>query len=153
MVRLVMNTNYLEVGPEDTFLQFAPLAFDASTFELWGSLLHGAKLVIIPKTIALSPRDFATFLQHYGITTMFLTTALFNQMAREAPRKFLKGILADDENVNVAIMKTYGTSGGGLLIHEFINANDPTNNKHKTTSLYKTIVLYLCSFIFKNNKT
>ena len=79
VVRLVMNTNYLEVRPEDTFLQFAPLAFDASTFELWGSLLHGAKLVIFPPHQP-SLEELGHCLQEHGISTLWLTAALFHQM-------------------------------------------------------------------------
>jgi amino acid adenylation domain-containing protein len=79
VVRLVMNTNYLEGGPEETFLQFAPLAFDASTFELWGSLLHGAKLVIAPPH-QLALEELGHCLQEHGISTLWLTAALFHQM-------------------------------------------------------------------------
>ena len=48
VVRLVKNTNYVEITPDDVFLHPAPLSFDASTFEIWAALLNGAKLVIHP---------------------------------------------------------------------------------------------------------
>jgi non-ribosomal peptide synthetase component F len=48
VVRLVKNTNYIAVSPDDVFLQLAPLTFDASTFEIWACLLNGARLVIFP---------------------------------------------------------------------------------------------------------
>ena len=48
VVRLVKSANYVELTPDDVFLQFAPLSFDASTFEIWGALLNGARLVIYP---------------------------------------------------------------------------------------------------------
>ena len=43
VVRLVRETNYVELTADDVFLQIAPLAFDASTFEIWGALLNGAR--------------------------------------------------------------------------------------------------------------
>src|SRR5262249_37323755 len=46
VVRLVIEPNYIAVSPDDVFLQAAPLGFDASTFEIWGALLNGARLVI-----------------------------------------------------------------------------------------------------------
>jgi non-ribosomal peptide synthetase component F len=48
VVRLVSGNNYAHFGSDEVFLEFAPLAFDASTFEIWGSLLNGAQLVLMP---------------------------------------------------------------------------------------------------------
>src|SRR5205823_1122222 len=48
VVRLVKETNYISLTPADVLLHFAPISFDASTFELWGSLLNGTQLVIFP---------------------------------------------------------------------------------------------------------
>src|SRR6185295_13564538 len=51
VVRLVKNTNYASLAADEVFLQLAPLAFDASTFEIWGPLLNGARLVIFPPRV------------------------------------------------------------------------------------------------------
>ena len=86
--RLVFNTNYVEISSADRIAQASNASFDAATFEIWGALLHGAKLVGIAKDVALSPRQFAEEIKRQNISVMFLTTALFNQIARDAPRAF-----------------------------------------------------------------
>ncbi len=86
--RLVFNTNYVQLDSTDRIAQISNISFDAATFELWGALLHGARLVLINKDVALSPREFAGQLRDYGINTIFLTTALFNLLAREVPTAF-----------------------------------------------------------------
>ncbi|MEA3187678.1 MAG: hypothetical protein QOD99_1508 [Chthoniobacter sp.] len=84
--RLVLRTNYIEFKPDDIVAQASNVAFDAATLEIWGALLNGAQLTGI--STALAPRDFARELRERGITTLFLTTALFNQVARAEPRAF-----------------------------------------------------------------
>ncbi|MCP4574562.1 MAG: AMP-binding protein, partial [bacterium] len=85
VVRLVFNTDYIDLGPGDRVAQASNTSFDAATFELWGALLHGGQLVGISKDEALEPPALAAAIEERAITALFLTTALFNQVAREAP--------------------------------------------------------------------
>jgi aspartate racemase len=82
IVRLVRNTNYCEFGPSEVFLQLAPIAFDASTFEIWGALLNGATLAIMrPAPFALD--DIGAAIRRYGVTTLWLTAGLFHLMVEK----------------------------------------------------------------------
>jgi amino acid adenylation domain-containing protein len=86
--RLVCNTNYIKLDSSDKIAQASNTSFDAATFEIWGALLHGAQLVGINRDVTLSPHDFALQLQQQGITVLFLTTALFQQIARDVLHAF-----------------------------------------------------------------
>jgi amino acid adenylation domain-containing protein len=88
VIRLVCNTNYIDLSPSDRIAHLSNPSFDATTFEVWSSLLHGARLVIIPKDIALSPAELAAKIITSGLTTAFVTTSLLNQIIRLAPRTF-----------------------------------------------------------------
>jgi amino acid adenylation domain-containing protein len=79
VVRLVRETNYADFGPEQVLLQFAPLSFDASTFEIWGSLLNGSRLVLMPAGKA-SLTELGDILKRHQVTTLWLTAGLFHQM-------------------------------------------------------------------------
>ncbi|NJO14720.1 MAG: amino acid adenylation domain-containing protein [Thioploca sp.] len=86
--RLVNQTNYIDISATDVMAQVSNFSFDAATFEIWGALLHGAKLVILTKNIVLSPQDFVTQLREQGISLLLLTTALFNELAQAIPSAF-----------------------------------------------------------------
>ena len=88
VVRLVRDTNYVQLDPSDRIAQASNASFDAATFEIWGALLNGACLVGVDRDITLSPSAYAEFLREQRITTLFITTALFNQIAREEPNAF-----------------------------------------------------------------
>ncbi|MCA2581201.1 condensation domain-containing protein, partial [Microcystis sp. M39BS1] len=86
--RLVLNTNYIQFTPDDRVVQASNIAFDAATFEIWGALLNGAKIIIIAKSVLLSPQELAVSLKENQISVLFLTTALFNQLANLVPQAF-----------------------------------------------------------------
>src|SRR5205807_255446 len=79
IVRLVRETNYVKFSREEVFLQLAPISFDASTFEVWGALLNGSRLIIMPPG-APTLGELAAVIHQSGITTLWLTTGLFHQM-------------------------------------------------------------------------
>ena len=83
ITRLVFGNNYAHFGPEEVFLQMAPMSFDASTFELWGALLHGGTCVIYPERIP-STGVLAEVISEHGVTTLWLTSTLFNAIIDEA---------------------------------------------------------------------
>jgi acyl-coenzyme A synthetase/AMP-(fatty) acid ligase/SAM-dependent methyltransferase/acyl carrier protein len=88
VVRLLFATDYIQPRPSDRIAHLSTTAFDAATFEIWGALLHGARLVVVPKQTALSAPALAALIRREGITTAFLTTALFNQLIDEQPALF-----------------------------------------------------------------
>jgi len=88
IVGLVCDTDYVHVAASDVIAHLSNPAFDAATFEIWGALLNGACLGVIARDAVLSPRELAASFDRYGVTTFFLTTALFNLVARDAPWAF-----------------------------------------------------------------
>ncbi|TRW90814.1 non-ribosomal peptide synthetase [Candidatus Methylobacter oryzae] len=102
VVRLVKNTNYIQIGMDDCLAQASNVSFDAATFEIWGSLLNGARLVGVAKELLLSPQQLTEHLQSQRINTLFVTTALFNQIAQTQPGCFksLKYLFFGGEQVD-----------------------------------------------------
>ncbi len=88
IVRLVRDTDYVQLGTGDVIAHLSNPAFDAATFEIWGALLNGGRLAVIPREAVLAPPKLAAALDRHGVTTLFLTTALFNLVARDAPQAF-----------------------------------------------------------------
>ncbi|MHC5759315.1 non-ribosomal peptide synthase/polyketide synthase [Nostoc sp.] len=127
VVRLVKETNYVSISAGDVIAQASNHAFDAATFEIWGALLNGARLVGVSKDLALSPQEFAAFMRSQRISVLFLTTALFNQIAQEVPSAFnsLRHLLFGGEAVNPKWVKEVLKNGAPQrLLHVY----GPTEN-------------------------
>ena len=107
--RLVINNGYARIEPTDCIAHCSNPAFDASTFEIWGALLNGARILIIPQSAVLEPETFAHILTEHGATTLFLTTALFNQYAVILPTALarLKHLLFGGERSAPAIARQF----------------------------------------------
>jgi amino acid adenylation domain-containing protein len=82
IVRLARNTNVCELGPEQVFLQFAPVSFDASTLEIWGPLLNGGRLVMMQPQ-ASSLEDLGRTIRKHGVNSIWLTAGLFHLMVEQ----------------------------------------------------------------------
>nr|ACH88362.1 nonribosomal peptide synthetase/polyketide synthase hybrid [Karenia brevis] len=113
ITRLVCATNYIQLEAEDRIAQLSNLAFDASTFELWGALLNGGCLVPLPKETLVSPKEFESFLASRTVSVVFVTTALLNQIAAEAPKAFsgIKHVLFGGEAVHVGAVQSILAAG------------------------------------------
>ncbi|MFJ7996518.1 amino acid adenylation domain-containing protein [Streptomyces sp. NPDC096310] len=85
---LVNSTDYVRIAADDNVAQAANPAFDAITFEIWATLWAGATVVGLEKDVVLDPIAFESAVRDHGVTVLFLTTALFQQIANERPAAF-----------------------------------------------------------------
>ncbi len=88
IMRLVVNNDYAPFRTDDVVAFASNVCFDAATFEIWGALLNGARLVVTPREVLLSPDTLARHIAQHRISVMFLTTSLFNRLAQESPAMF-----------------------------------------------------------------
>lgn len=136
VVRLVKNTNYVDFD-DIRIGQTGSLAFDASTFEIWGALLNGGTVDLLPEEILLEPENLKQEIKSRSINTMFLTTALFNQLVAMDPLIFsgLQQLLFGGEATSEEHVKIFVENNKGI---HFANVYGPTENT--TFSLHYPIV-------------
>ncbi|MFJ1932380.1 non-ribosomal peptide synthase/polyketide synthase [Kitasatospora sp. NPDC088160] len=83
VVRLFEQTeDVFGFGAEDVWTLFHSYTFDFSVWELWGPLLHGGRLVVVPEDTARSPEDFLRLLADEGVTVLNQTPSAFHPLAR-----------------------------------------------------------------------
>jgi amino acid adenylation domain-containing protein len=80
VIRLVKQTNYIHFTGEEALLSTGAISFDATTFEYWGMLLNGGKLVMGNNEVLLDAAQLANLIQQQGVNTLFLTTGWLNQL-------------------------------------------------------------------------
>nr|WP_284454627.1 non-ribosomal peptide synthetase [Actinomadura madurae] len=84
VVRLLRSLErWFDLGPDDVGTLFHSYAFDLTVFELWGSLLYGGRLVVVPYLTSRSPREFAELLAAEGVTVLNQTPSSFFQLVSE----------------------------------------------------------------------
>lgn len=127
IVRLVKNTDYVDINQGEIMAQASNSSFDAYTFEIWGALLNGATLLGVDKETLLTPTALKELLSSQGVDYMFLTTALFNQCAKSAPEMFngLRMLSFGGEAVDPgAVRRVLDAGGPERLLHVY----GPTEN-------------------------
>lgn len=126
VLRLVCGADYVRLDANRVHLLLAPLSFDASTFELWGALLHGARCIIFAQDVPAIER-LGSVIQRQRVTTLWLTASLFNMIIDEAPQ-ILSGVqqlLTGGEALSVSHVRRALESLPGTA---FVNGYGPTES-------------------------
>lgn len=132
VVRLVHEAEFVRLGPGERVLRMSPLAFDASTLEIWGALLNGATLEVYPAGLP-SPTELGRFLIDRGVTVAWLTAGLFRLVAEFAPDglRGLRQLLTGGDVVPHDHVARMLERHPGLVI---TNGYGPTENTTFTTT-------------------
>ena len=78
---------YFNFGTDDVWTLFHSFAFDFSVWEIWGALLFGGRLVVVPYWLDWSPAEFLRFISREDVTVLNQTPSAFYQL-----------MLADEES-------------------------------------------------------
>ncbi|MBB3257989.1 amino acid adenylation domain-containing protein [Paraburkholderia bannensis] len=126
ILRLVHNQTFTELSPQTCFLNLAPLAFDASTLEIWGPLLNGGCAAII-NDVQPSLDTIAAEIARLGATSAWFTAGLFNALADYRLEAFgpLKEVLTGGDVLSPVHVRKVIEAHAGLQV---INGYGPTEN-------------------------
>jgi amino acid adenylation domain-containing protein/non-ribosomal peptide synthase protein (TIGR01720 family) len=122
VIRVVKDTNYIQITNQDRILQLSNYAFDGSTFDIFGALLNGAQLVLIDRESILDIDKLASFIIEQKITVFFVTVALFNTLVETAVDCLanVRKIIFGGERASFQhIKKAYSFLGRDRLIHAY----------------------------------
>jgi amino acid adenylation domain-containing protein len=126
VIRLVRGPSYARFGPDEVFLQAAPLSFDASTFEIWGALANGGRLVVLGHAVP-SLEMLGDAIRRHGVTTLWLTAGLFHLMVDERLEdlKPLRRLIAGGDVLSPARVRRALAALPGC---ELVNGYGPTES-------------------------
>ena len=122
VVRLVRNTNYIEIKEDDRVLQLSNASFDGSVFDIFGALLNSAALVLVTQKQAFAADQLAELIKREQITVFFVTTALFNALVDLKIDCFnnIRKVLFGGERVSAAhCKKALEYMGKDRIIHVY----------------------------------
>ncbi|WP_041847044.1 AMP-binding protein, partial [Caldibacillus thermoamylovorans] len=122
---------YVPITSDDVFLHVASISFDATTLEVWSSLLNGARLVLLPTRNA-SLQDYENVIQKHNVSILWLTAGLFNVFVDHNLQalKGVKYLLIGGETVSVPHVRKAMEALEGT---EIINGYGPSENTVFTT--------------------
>lgn len=130
VVSLAYKTNYINITANDCIMELSDISFDASTFEIWGALLHGARLYI-PENVVELLSDliyFKQLLSKYNVSILWLTKTLFDELYIQdnALFKKLTYLLIGGEALNYNLINKIANSE--YCPKYLINGYGPTEN-------------------------
>lgn len=125
--RLVVNSDYKTIEVGERVAQASNASFDAATFEVWGALVNGGVVVGVQKDELLDVEQLTKRIRAGDIQVLFLTTALFNQIAAVKPEAFsgLNCLLFGGEAVSPAWVRAVMAVGAP---QRFLHVYGPTES-------------------------
>ncbi len=126
IIRLIRKADYAHFGKNEIFLQYAPVTFDAATFEIWGALLNGSSLVLVSQRRP-GIDELGRLIQRHKITTLWLTAGLFHLMVDTLPNVFsrLRQLLTGGEPLSPRHVAAFTKQHPNCRL---INGYGPTEN-------------------------
>uniref|UniRef100_UPI0030EB2A98 amino acid adenylation domain-containing protein n=1 Tax=Ascidiimonas aurantiaca TaxID=1685432 RepID=UPI0030EB2A98 len=127
IIRLVKNTNYINLTEEETLLSTGAFSFDATTFEFWGMLLNGGKLVLCDQDTLLDYDRLTHIIREQEVTVMWFTSGWLNLLVDDHIELFksLQTVLTGGDRLSVKHIKKLSETYPALTL---INAYGPTEN-------------------------
>jgi len=117
---LINDVNFISIKGDDVVAHAANVSFDAITFEIWGALCNGARVALIKKENLITPKRLEAVLQKNSVTILFVTTALYNQIATNCECNFR----------NLRYLLFGGERASRLAIKYFLDKNSTTRLVH-----------------------
>ena len=117
VVDLVRPGDYSGLGPQRTLLWLSSVSFDAATWEIWGTLLHGARGVVHPE-LAFTAEAIGAAIRGHGVTAVVMATALFHAVVDEDPAALcgLSTVLIGGEALSVPHVRRALSAAPGLTV-------------------------------------
>ncbi|MFM1871536.1 MAG: hypothetical protein RL398_958, partial [Planctomycetota bacterium] len=133
VLHLVDDQDFVRFGPDRTFLQSIPLAFDASVLELFGPLLHGGRCVLFPTDRLPNAQGLRQVLAAQQVTTGCFTASLFHTLVDEAVDCLasLEEVVVGGEALSVPHLRR---ALAALPRTRIVNGYGPTENGVQSTS-------------------
>ncbi|MFD4636955.1 amino acid adenylation domain-containing protein [Lentzea sp. NPDC058436] len=110
-----------DFGADDVWTMFHSFAFDFSVWEMWGPLLHGGTLVVVPHDVTRSPEDFLNLLETHKVTVLNQTPSAFYQLiAADTGRQLaLRTVVFGGEALDPARLASWRRPGGPELVNMY----------------------------------
>jgi amino acid adenylation domain-containing protein len=119
IVELIANAAYCGFLPDDVVGHCMSIAFDGSTFEIWGALLSGACLVVAPPAIAL--QGIVELVETRAISVLMLPTGVFNALGRDLLHRLarVRVLLAGGDVMSPHSAAQFFSGGGRVLVNGY----------------------------------